>query len=262
MPDLRIIDNHCHYQNTDGFLEQMLEQGRAAGVEVFCLNAGGRRWRQKENDDVLAAAEQHPAAIIPIAFCQLGEDTAAQVYAWYRAGFRGLKVQCPRHRYDADEFLPIYAAAEECRMPVLFHTGISARFPNHDYWDTSSASMMPLTLDRLARCFPELTIWAAHLGVPDTWQAAMLMKVHPRVHFDLCGIDVSGKRWTTICNYGEMFTRGAEHFGRLVFGSEGSPGGFAPLIAAYRGMLADNGVAEEVQRRILWDNVAGALGLT
>jgi len=259
MSGLRVLDTHCHYQQTDGFLEQMLAQGQAAGVEVFCLNGGGPRWRQHGNDGVMAAAEAHPGVVLPFAFCNLGEDNAAQVYAWYRAGFRGLKTQCPAALYDDEAFFPIYAAAEECRLPILFHTGVSARFPNHDHWNTSSRFMMPMTMDRIARCFPSLTIWAAHLGVPDTWHAAMLMRMHPHVHFDLCGIDVTGKRWTTICNLGEMFTRGPDHFGRLVFGSEGGPAGFAPLIAAYREMLDDNDVPEDVQRRVFWGNAAAAL---
>ncbi|MEN6644825.1 MAG: amidohydrolase family protein [Armatimonadia bacterium] len=261
MAPFPIIDNHCHYQLTEGFLDQMLEQGQAAGVSHFCLNGGGPRWRQHDNNDVLTAAEAHPGTIVPVAFCNLGEDTAAQVYAWYRAGFRALKTQCPTANYDDEAFFPVYAAAEECRMPILFHCGISARFPNHDHWNSSSRYMMPLTLDRIARVFPTLTIWAAHLGVPDTWHAAMLTRVHPHVHFDLCGIDVSGKRWSTICSFGEMFYGGENHFGKLVFGSEGSPEGFAPLIDAYRNMLDENNVPEEVQRRISWTNVAEALGL-
>ncbi len=257
----RVLATHCHYQKTDGFLEQMLEQGQAAGVEVFCLNGGGPRWRQHDNNGVMAAAEQHPDRVLPFAFCNLGEDTAAQVYAWYRAGFRGLKTQCPTGTYDDEAFFPVYAAAEECRLPILFHTGIIARFANHDHWNTSSRFMMPLMLDRLARCFPGLTIWAGHLGVPDTWHAAMLMRIHAHVHFDLCGIDVTGRRWTTICSYGEMFYGGADHFGKLVFGSEGSPGGFAPLLAAYREMLDAHDVPAEVCTRILWGNAAEALRL-
>jgi len=258
----RVLDNHCHYQLTDGFLEEMLQQGQEAGVEVFCLNGGGPRWRQHDNDGIMAAAQAHPGVILPFAFCNLGEQSAADVYAWYRAGFRGLKIQCPPRMYDDEAYFPVYAAAQECRLPILFHTGISARFANHDHWNTSSRFMMPLTLDRIARCFPGLTIWAAHLGVPDTWHAAMLMRIHPRVHFDLCGIDATGERWTTICNMGEMFYGGAEHFGKLVFGSEGGPGGFAPLIANYRQMLDENEVPDDIQQRIFWGNAAGALGLT
>lgn len=260
MASVRIIDNHCHYQRIDGYLERMLEAGQAAGVERFCLNGGGPRWGQHDNEGVMRAAERYPEAIIPFAFCYLGENTAAEVYAWYRAGFRGLKTQCPTSFYDDDEFFPVYAAAEECRMPILFHTGISARRPNHDHWDTSSRYMMPMTLDRLARCFPDLTIWGAHLGLPDTWHAAMLMSVHPRVYFDLCGLLPAYKN-TALTDFARMFQRGDDHFGKLVFGSEGGPDGFAPLVQEYRDLLTANGASDAVQAKVFWGNVAAALGL-
>lgn len=258
---MRVIDNHCHYQKRDGFLEEMLEAADAAGVEKLCLNGGGERWRQHGNDGVMAAAEAHPDTIIPVAFIFLGEDSAADVSAWHGAGFRALKTQYPTRMYDDDAFFPIYAAAEELRMPILFHTGISARFPEHDRWDTSSRYMMPMTLDRIARCFPDLTIWGAHLGVPDTWHAAMLMRVHPRVYFDLCGIDTTGRKWTTICNFGEMFYGGEDHWGKLVFGSEGGPQGFAPLLRNYRALMDQAGLSPSVQEKVLWGNVGEALGI-
>ncbi|MBM4045547.1 MAG: hypothetical protein FJ279_10565, partial [Planctomycetes bacterium] len=151
---MKILDAHCHYQMKDGYLEQMLAAAAAAGVEKLCLNGGGPRWRQHDNNGVMAAAEKHPAKVIPFAFVFLGEHSAADVRAWHKAGFKGLKTQYPTRMYDDDAFFPIYAAAEELRMPILFHTGISARFPEHDRWDTSSRYMMPLTLDRIARCFP------------------------------------------------------------------------------------------------------------
>lgn len=261
MARCRVIDNHCHYQNQDGFLERMLERGLAAGVEKFCLNGGGPRWRQHGNDEVLRAAEAHPDHVIPVAFCYLGEDSAADVYAWCRAGFRGLKIQYPSASYGDDAFFTIYQAAEECRLPILFHTGISARFDNHDHWDTSSLWMAPLPLDRIARCFPNLVIWAAHLGLPDTWHAAHLMRRHPHLYFDLCGTDVSREQHSSITQFGELFYAGEEHFGKLVFGSEGGPDGFAPLIAGYERMLDAHGVGPEVQERIFWGNVAGALGI-
>ena len=259
---LRIIDNHCHYQKQDGFLERMLQGAAEANIEKLCLNGGGPRWRQHGNDGVIRAAEQHPDTIIPFAFVFLGENHADDVRAWHRAGFRGLKTQYPTTMYDDEQFFPIYEAAQDLGMPILFHTGISARFvPDHDGWDTSSRYMMPLTLDRIARCFPGLTIWGAHLGVPETWHAAMLMRVHPNVYFDICGTDTTGSRWTTICNFKEMLYGGEDHWGKLVFGSEGGPDGFAPLVRNYLRLMQKAGIGEAIQRKVLWDNVAGALGL-
>lgn len=257
----RVIDNHCHYQKQADYLERMLSGAQEAGVDVVCLNGGGPRWNQHGNNEVLAAAQKYPDRIVPVAFCYLGEHTAADVHAWFRAGFRALKTQCPASFYDDDAFFPIYAAAEECRMPILFHTGISARMPQHDRWDTSSRYMMPLTLDRIARCFPDLVIWGAHLGVPDTWHAAMLMMCHPRVYFDLCGTDTTEKRQPSLCNFGELFVHGERQWGKLVFGSEGSPQGFGPLLHNYISLFEKYQVSEAMRQRILWDNVAEALNL-
>lgn len=259
MPEPRVIDVHCHYQRIDGFLEDQVSSAIAAGVEKICLNGGGERWKQHDNEGVMRAAERYPDTVIPFAFVYLGEDSAEDVRAWQREGFRGLKTQCPTAMYDDDEFFPIYEAAEELGMPMLFHTGISARrVPDHDRWDTSSRYMMPMTLDRIARCFPELTIWGAHLGVPDTWHAAMLMSVHPRVHFDICGLSAN---WTSMLHWDEMFYRGEEHWGKLVFGTEGGPRNFAAMVERYRTLLTEHGVGEEVQQRVLWKNAAEALGL-
>jgi len=258
LSDYGIIDNHCHYRRLDGFLDEMLAAAEEAGVEWLCLNGGGERWRQYGNDEVMAAAEAHPDRIIPVAFIHLGEDAAADVRAWHAAGFRALKTQYPVDMYDSEAFFPVYEAAEELRMPILFHTGISARFiPEHDRWNVSSRFMMPLTLDRIARCFPDLTIWGAHLGYPDTWHAAYLMILHPHVYFDICGIPASQR---SLQPWGEMLPR-EEHWGKLVFGTEGGPQGFKPLLTRYRALMDEAGVSAEVQRRVLRDNVAEALGI-
>lgn len=257
MAETGIIDIHCHYQKRDGFLEEMLAAAQAAGVRWLCLNGGGERWRQHGNDGVMAAAEAHPERVIPFAFIHLGEEGAAEVRAWHAAGFRGLKTQYPADMYDSEEFFPVYEAAEELGLPILFHVGISARFiPEHDRWNTSSRFMMPLTLDRIARCFPDLTIWGAHLGYPDTWHAASLMRVHPRVFFDICGLP----DLPSLAPWSELF-RGDAHWGKLIYGTEGGPAGFAPLRDRYRRLMDEAGVSAEVQRRVFWGNAAEVLGL-
>ncbi len=259
MSEIKIIDNHCHYRKVDGYLDEMLEKSAEAGVEWLCLNGGGERWRQHDNRGIMAAAEAHPDRIIPIAFVHLGEDSAADVRAWQSAGFRGLKTQCPIASYDDEAFFPVYEAAEELRMPILFHTGISARFiPEHDRWNTSSRFMMPLTFDRIARCFPDLTLWGAHLGVPDTWHAAMMMAVHPHVYFDLCG---PSPTWTSLFPWDQLFYKGEEHWGKLIYGTEGGPAGFAPLRDYYLKLLRDHDCSQETIEKVMWHNAAQALGI-
>jgi len=259
VPNPRVIDVHCHYRLGDGYLHEMLEKSAEAGVQWLCLNGGGERWRQHGNDEVMAAAQAHPDRVIPFAFIHLGEEGPAEVRAWHAAGFRGLKTQYPAAMYDDQRFFPVYEAAEELGLPILFHTGISARFvPDHDRWNTSSRFMMPLTFDRIARCFPDLRLWGAHLGVPDTWHAAMMMSAHPGVYFDICGLSM---KWTSILPWEQLFYRGEEHWGKLVFGTEGGPQGFAPMVAHYLSLLRDHDCSEETVERVMWSNAAEALGL-
>ncbi|MGD9494893.1 MAG: amidohydrolase family protein [Armatimonadota bacterium] len=253
-----IIDIHCHYRKADGYLDEMLAASAEAGVQWLCLSGGGERWRQHDNDGVMAAAQAHPDRIIPFAFIHLGEDSAADVRAWHEAGFRGLKTQYPTDMYDSEAFFPVYEAAEELSLPILFHVGISARFvPDHDRWNTSSRFMMPLTLDRIARCFPNLTIWGAHLGYPESFHAAAMMSVHPRVFFDICGLPA---RSPVLLPWDELLRTEAQ-WGKLVYRTEGGPRGFAPLAAHYREPMTQAGVSAAVQQRVMRGNAAEALGL-
>ena len=112
MSETGIIDIHCHYQERDGYLDEMLTASAQAGVQWLCLNGGGERWRQHGNDGVMAAAQAHPDRVIPFAFIHLGEESAADVRAWHAAGFRGLKTQYPADMYDSEAFFPVYEAAE------------------------------------------------------------------------------------------------------------------------------------------------------
>ena len=42
----------------------------------------------------------------------------------HRLGYRGLKIIGTRHPYDFRDYYPVYRAAEELEMPILFHCGV------------------------------------------------------------------------------------------------------------------------------------------
>jgi predicted TIM-barrel fold metal-dependent hydrolase len=42
----------------------------------------------------------------------------------HRLGYRGLKIIGTRHPYDFRDYYPVYRAAEELAMPILFHCGV------------------------------------------------------------------------------------------------------------------------------------------
>jgi len=110
-------------------------------------------------------------------------------------GFRGIKFIYPAKPYDVDEYFPVYEEIEKTGMVCLFHTGIvigmSGKGGLHGIgfqrpWRVSSNYMRPGHLDRIARCFPAMTIIGAHCG-GGAWyeEAAHVMRWNPNVYFDM-----------------------------------------------------------------------------
>lgn len=105
-----------------------------------------------------------------------------------RYGFRGIKLYpsyLPIAPNDA-RLYPLYSYAQERRLPVMFHTGVSS-FPGSRlrYGD-------PLLLDEVAVDFPELPLIMAH-GGRDLWYevAFTLARTHPNVYLEISGIPPS-----------------------------------------------------------------------
>lgn len=100
-------------------------------------------------------------------------------------GCRGLKLYPPyQYFYPNDPIMyPVYAKAEELRIPVMFHTGSSVfRGSRLKYAD-------PLLLDDVAVDFPEMTIIMAHSGRP-LWykEASFLTRLHDNVYMEVSGL--------------------------------------------------------------------------
>ncbi|MBI4608720.1 MAG: amidohydrolase [Candidatus Rokubacteria bacterium] len=100
-------------------------------------------------------------------------------------GFRGLKLY-PTYQYfypnDA-RLYPLYAKAQELRMPVKWHTGSSV-FPASrlKYGD-------PLYLDDVAVDFPDLTIIVTHSGRPFWYDRAYaLARLRENVYMEIAGL--------------------------------------------------------------------------
>lgn len=103
---------------------------------------------------------------------------------WQR-GMRGLKL-FPTYNYfypnDA-RLYPLYEAAQELGLPLMFHTGSSV-FPGSrlKYGD-------PLYFDDVAVDFPTLRLILCHAGRPFwTDRAEFLARLHPHVYLDVAGL--------------------------------------------------------------------------
>lgn len=112
-------------------------------------------------------------------------EPVEEVRRCVEAGHRGLKIY-PVYQgfYPNDRRLyPVYGAAQDLGLPVMFHTG-SSTFPGAriKYGD-------PIHLDDVAVDFPELTIIMCHAG-RGFWydRAFFLARLHQNVHLDVTGL--------------------------------------------------------------------------
>jgi predicted TIM-barrel fold metal-dependent hydrolase len=256
-----IIDAHCHLQKRASFLDDMVEAYMACGVDWAVVCNGGTRFEQPGNEDVLAAHASHPDFVIPFAFIVPGEDHPEAVDAFHAQGFRGLKLQNPRVDYDAPVAYPIYERAAALGMPILFHTGIGARFPRDGEFDVRCDRMRPHRLDTIARAFPNLRLIGAHLGMPYVWEASFAAYYNPNLWFDLAGIDRSGQLMPGLLNYPELFWAGDRHHRQIVFGTEGAPENIAVVKREYEDLLERLNVLPATRRLIMGGTVAAMLGL-
>jgi uncharacterized protein len=115
--------------------------------------------------------------------------------------------------YDEPDYFPVYAAAQELKMPILLHMGVigggvdySRTHPRRDaaaaqrlrmmrermqgrlIRDVSATRMHPFHLDTIANNFPDLPLIGAHMGGTGNYDAAAsVARWRHNVHFDLSG---------------------------------------------------------------------------
>jgi len=95
-------------------------------------------------------------------------------------GLRGLKLAPAMQRFWPDDpaVFPLYAAARELGIPVLFHAGMS--------WEPESRLEygQPLRFEKVAAEFPGLKIVLAHLAWPWVTEAVALALKYPNISLD------------------------------------------------------------------------------
>jgi hypothetical protein len=162
-------------------------------------------------------------------------------------GFRGFKVYpVYQHHYVNDPRLyPLYAKAQELRVPMLVHTGSSVfKGARIKYGD-------PLHLDDVAIDFPDLTILMAHSGRPFWYgQAAWMARRHANVYMEVSGLP--GKK---LLEYFPDLERLAD---KCVYGSDwpGNPD-LRRNVEAIRTLP----LSDTAKEKILWQNAARILGV-
>jgi len=204
---------------------------------------------------IIADARAYDDVVIPFASVDpLAPDAAGRLRELAAAGARGLKLHPSLQAFVPSDraHYPLYEAAAELGLPVIFHTGqtgIGAGLPGGRGIKLRYSD--PMLIDDVAADLPELTIILAHPSVP--WQdAAISMATHKANVF----IDLSG--WSPKYFPPEL-VRAANSYlqDKVLFGTD------FPLLTPER-WLRDFDTLEikpAVRPKILKDNAVRVLGL-
>ncbi len=161
---MRIWDIHVHFprnfQQPDAdpaaLVDHLAERLRETNVIKASLLCGGRFGLTYEQSIELAM--RHEDLFVPHAVVDPEETTYERVHELQRLGYRGLKIIGSRREYDCKDYFPVYRAAEELDMPILFHCGVIGggidllrRHPRRDPDSARRVREMDANAERLRR---------------------------------------------------------------------------------------------------------------
>jgi predicted TIM-barrel fold metal-dependent hydrolase len=144
-------------QTLEDHARSWLDAFDAAGVEAGAFIAVG-----EANEELGQFVALNPSRLI--GWGSLSDpkhpDAWRQVSRFRELGLSGLKLYPPIQRFLPNDraLYPVYEAAAEANLPVLFHFGITVGA----FYDLSYASPLPLSAP--VKEFPEVTFVIAHFG--------------------------------------------------------------------------------------------------
>jgi uncharacterized protein len=118
-------------------VDHLAEKLREVGTVKASLLCGGRFGLTHEQS--IELARRHEDLFVPHAVVDPEETAYERIHQLHKLGYRGLKIIGTRREYDNRDYHPVYRAAEELDMPILFHCGVIgggidllARHPRRD----------------------------------------------------------------------------------------------------------------------------------
>jgi len=256
-----LIDVHHHLPlnppcpYTESYAEAIEETAEEFGIDYLCVSATGPQYSGRTNEECLALSRRCER-VIPFARIYFDSDTPDAVERVAGEGFRGLKFIAPAKDYDDESYMPLYEEAARHGLPCLFHTGFVGHGVDDGKHRVSSARMRPVFLDTIARRFPELSIFGAHLGLPWAEEAVSIMAGNDNVYFDLSGYvgglaaDFFRRPWSSEFQWE-----------KIVFATDAMVRDFHVPYHGYQRLLSDLDVPEATQRAVFGDTAARILGL-
>ena len=251
-----IIDSHLHWfpESAEHDPEILVNSGVVDGA--WMLSANAIIYGQASDEDIIQLCRKYPDFFVPFGYLDFDEAGPERIDWLYEQGCIGLKAIWPGKAYDDPDYFPYYERAEKLGMPILFHVGGSP------YWSTEkvridpakrewSKYMMPITLDGVAKTFPDLPIIMAHLG-GGTWGydlAFYLTRGHPNMYLELS------------CSEGQLdkvkeAARSPVLAKKLLFGTDGKYQNSIGLARFWEGFFKCVVGREEVCRLVMGENAA------
>lgn len=163
---------------TEGTSAVLLEEGRAAGIDVYVVNSVATNVRQvrRINEFLLSEVRAHPEFRGLIALHpDMDEGAIRDEIEWgILNGFKGIKLHPDFQHFYLDEprAKKIYRAASR-KLPILFHTG-----------DSRFNFSSPGRMAKVAEEFPDLICIAAHFGGWSEWNQVGVYKGLGNVYVD------------------------------------------------------------------------------
>ena len=267
------IDMHVHCDSSDPDKLAVLAE-TCRKLDCYACLSGGLRYGERDflpNDEVLEICKRYPE-FIPFAKLDLWETAdPAEVYRYAEKGAKGFKCIYPYYEYDHDIYMPVYEAAQECGLPLLFHTGNYRPCKADEiYRRPMLKNMHPINLDRISRAFPRLKIVMAHLGTRIfQYEASQYIKMHANLYADLGGFG----QWRRIQAHelaellspdGRVVDPEMANYRKIVFGSDAYVTHPETMVSAalhYDELWKRIGVPQETVREIMGGTVAKWLGI-
>jgi hypothetical protein len=187
----KMAESYSHMFGEIGMpsIEDTIKDMDDAGVDTSVIVAVDAETIHKyrvSNDLVAETVSKHPDRLIGFASVDPNKGKNG-VKEFRRAvtdlGLKGLKLL--PHLIDLDIndpiIYPLYEAAQELGVPVLFHTGTQF------HAGTKIKYCRPLFVDDVAVDFPGLSLIIAHFGFPWWEEALAVVRRNPYVYFNIAG---------------------------------------------------------------------------
>jgi len=235
-----------------------LEAFDAAGVQAGAFIAVG-----EGNEELSRFVAMNPQRFI--GWGSLSEprhpDAGRTVARFRSLGLSGVKLYPPIQRFLPNDraLYPVYEAAAESGLPILFHFGITVGA----FYDLSFAS--PLPLSAAVKEFPEVTFIIAHFGAGFLRETLFLAYHTENVCVDTSGTNNWRDYYPGQPSLEQVFRDALRAFGprRILFGTDSTAfGGYRHhILEEQRAILRRLELSDDDRQAVLAGNARRVLGL-